>query len=87
MKSGCPRAFIRQGLIGVRKLTVAAQIKQTVASLKGIQATLDTFSSFAEDEEAKTLLKNNSEKVYQVIDRLEQRVKVLEFEEPQYKGF
>ncbi|MEG6512319.1 DUF1657 domain-containing protein [Desulforamulus ruminis] len=71
----------------MRKLTVAAQIKQTVASLKGIQATLDTFSSFAEDEEAKTLLKNNSEKVYQVIDRLEQRVKVLEFEEPQYKGF
>ncbi|AEG60802.1 protein of unknown function DUF1657 [Desulforamulus ruminis DSM 2154] len=68
-------------------MTVAAQIKQTVASLKGIQATLDTFSSFAEDEEAKTLLKNNSEKVYQVIDRLEQRVKVLEFEEPQYKGF
>ena len=68
-------------------MTVAAQIKQTVASLKGIQATLDTFSSFAEDKEAKTLLKNNSQKVVQVIDRLEQRVKVLEFEEPQYKGF
>lgn len=67
-------------------MTIAAQVKQTIASLKGTKATLDTFYSFEENPENKDLLEKNSEKIDHVIDALEKRVKVLEFEEPQYKG-
>ncbi|MCL5780905.1 MAG: DUF1657 domain-containing protein [Firmicutes bacterium] len=68
-------------------MTVASQVKQTIASLKGIKATLDTFYHVEQNEENRQLLENSSQQISQVIDRLENRVKVLEYEEPQYKGF
>lgn len=68
-------------------MTVAAQVKQTIASLKGAIATLDTFCTLEENQEVKNLLEKNVKKVGGVIDALEQRVKVLEYEEPQYNGF
>ncbi|KJS18496.1 MAG: hypothetical protein VR69_00495 [Peptococcaceae bacterium BRH_c4b] len=68
-------------------MTVSAQAKQTLASLKGIRATLDMFALHGENGEAKTVYRRNSERVGQVIDDLEQRISVLEFAEPQYKGF
>ncbi|WP_041274877.1 DUF1657 domain-containing protein [Desulforamulus reducens] len=67
-------------------MTVAAQVKQTIASLKGTKATLDTFQSIESNEDNKKLLDINACRVSEIIDRLENRVKTLEFEEPQYKG-
>ena len=67
-------------------LTVASQVKQTVASLKGTKATLDAFFTIAQEEEIRELLGRNNDKLNSIIDHLEQRVKTLEFEEPQYKG-
>ena len=68
-------------------MTVASQVKQTIASLKGTRSTLETFYSFEEDEHSKTLLQQSSQQIGHVIGQLEKRVKALEFEEPQYKGF
>jgi cell fate (sporulation/competence/biofilm development) regulator YlbF (YheA/YmcA/DUF963 family) len=68
-------------------VTIASQVKQTLASLKGVQSTLETFASVEEDQEAKTVLTRNSLKVRQVIKDMEKRLSILEFEEPQYKGF
>ncbi|SHK00280.1 DUF1657 domain-containing protein [Desulforamulus aeronauticus] len=68
-------------------MTVASQVKQTVASLKGTKATLDAFFTIAQEEETRELLGRNNDKLNSIIDHLEQRVKTLEFEEPQYKGF
>lgn len=68
-------------------MTVASQVKQTIASLKGAQATLETFADLEEDPDAKKIFKDNSQKVLSVMDKLEKRLGVLEFEEPQYKGF
>ncbi|AEF93838.1 protein of unknown function DUF1657 [Desulfotomaculum nigrificans CO-1-SRB] len=68
-------------------MTVAAQVKQTIASLKGARSTLETFSSIEQNAKTKELLEKSHQKISHVIDNLEQRVKVLEFEEPQYKGF
>lgn len=68
-------------------MTIASQVKQTLASLKGVQSTLETFASVEEDQEAKTVLTRNSLKVRQVIKDMEKRLSILEFEEPQYKGF
>lgn len=68
-------------------MTVGAQAKQTLASLKGIQATLDIFALHGDNAESKAVYRRNSERVGMVIEELEQRIGVLEFEEPQYKGF
>jgi len=68
-------------------MTIAAQVKQTLASLKGAQATLEDFSSIEENTEAKEILSRNAQRINQVIRDFEKRLGVLEFEEPQYKGF
>lgn len=68
-------------------MTISAQVKQTLASLKGVQATLETFFSSGENPEAKAILRRNSQKINLVVKDMEKRLSVLEFEEPQYKGF
>jgi len=68
-------------------MTISAQVKQTLASLKVVQGTLETFSSSGEKPEAKEILSSNSQKIAIIIKDLEKRLSVLEFEEPQYKGF
>lgn len=67
-------------------MTVAAQVKQTLASLKGTQATLEAFYSIEQDQANKQLLQINCQRINDIIEKLENRVKKLEFEEPQYKG-
>ena len=44
-------------------MTVSAQVKQTLASLKGVQATLETFATIEKNREAKSLLAHNSRKL------------------------
>lgn len=68
-------------------MTVASRVKQTLASLKGTQATLETFASSEQNPEAKAVLSRNSQKIKLVVTDMEKRLSVLEFEEPQYKGF
>ncbi|WP_031513942.1 DUF1657 domain-containing protein [Desulfofalx alkaliphila] len=68
-------------------MTVATQVKQTLATLKGVCSTLEAFMSFEQDEKTKALLQKNTRRLGAVIDDLEERVKTLEYEEPQYKGF
>lgn len=68
-------------------VTVSAQVKQTLASLKGIRDTLTMFSTHDSNEEIKMKYSKCSRDIGQVIGDLENRLRVLEFEEPQYKGF
>ncbi|MFZ5631560.1 MAG: DUF1657 domain-containing protein [Bacillota bacterium] len=68
-------------------MTVATQVKQTLASLKGAQATLEAFASIEENREAKAILSGNAQRICQVVRDMEKRIGVLEYEEPQYKGF
>jgi len=67
-------------------MTVAAQVKQTLASLKGVRATLDSFTSLEKADETRKLLITSSQKLDDIIRKMEQRVAELEFQEPQYKG-
>ncbi|MDQ7094072.1 DUF1657 domain-containing protein [Desulfosporosinus sp. PR] len=67
-------------------MTVASQVKQTLASLKGVQGTLRTYTSQSRDEETQTIYNSSLEVTAAIIKDLEDRLKVLEFEEPQYKG-
>lgn len=67
-------------------MTVASQVKQTLASLKGVSGTLRVYSTQTRDEETRAVFKDALEQTYSIIDDLENRIKTLEFEEPQYKG-
>ncbi len=67
-------------------MTVDSKLKQTIAGLRNVQGTLRVYSSQVSEEESKGAYKEASEITGQVIVDLENRLKKLEFEEPQYKG-
>jgi len=68
-------------------MTVGSQVKQTLASLKGAQASLETFALSTQNKQAKQVYTQAAEQTQSIITNLEQRVTELENEEPQYKGF
>ncbi|MDR6551248.1 DUF1657 domain-containing protein [Paenibacillus qinlingensis] len=68
-------------------MTVAAQVKTTLASLKSAQASLETFALSTQNQEAKQLYETAAQSTQQIVDQVSSRVQQLENEEPQYKGF
>lgn len=68
-------------------MTVASQVKQTLASLKGAQADLESFALSTQNKQAKQMFTQTAQQTQTICDTLEQRVTQLENEEPQYKGF
>lgn len=68
-------------------MTVGSKVKQTLANLKGTQSTLKIYSIQTQNEKVKSTYKEAIEITNEIIKDLEDRIKVLEFEEPQYKGF
>jgi hypothetical protein len=68
-------------------MTVSQQVKQTLASLKGAQAELETFSLNTQNQQAKQLFSQAAQTTQTIVDSLKLRVGQLEAEEPQYKGF
>jgi hypothetical protein len=68
-------------------MTVAAQVKQTLASLKGAQANLESFALSTQNKQAKQLFTQAAQQTQTIVNNLQQRVTELENEEPQYKGF
>ncbi|MBS4534750.1 DUF1657 domain-containing protein [Clostridium sp. D2Q-14] len=68
-------------------MTVASQLKQTIATLNGVKSTLEIYSLKSFNEEEKSIYKNSLKTTEEVIHDLEERLKIVEYEEPQYKGF
>lgn len=68
-------------------MTVSSQVKQTLATLKGVQGTLRTYSIQSQVEEEKAAYRDALQITNHIIQDLESRLKVLEYEEPQFKGF
>lgn len=67
-------------------MTVASQIKQTLATLKGNQGTLRLYALQTRNEETKLVYNEALETVGVIINDLEKRMQDLEYQEPQYKG-
>ena len=67
-------------------MTVASQVKQTLASLKGARGTLRVYSTQTRDRAARSMYSEAIELTDTIIDDLQRRIQTLEFEEPQYKG-
>lgn len=68
-------------------MTVASQVKQTLANLKGIEATLNHLAIETKDEKAKFAFHESCLITRRVIGEVEQRMREIERQEPQYKGF
>lgn len=68
-------------------MTVAAQIKQTLAGLKNAQASLESFALQTQNQQAKQLYTDAARQTESIVNTLEPRIQQMEKEEPQYKGF
>ncbi|MFZ5968656.1 MAG: DUF1657 domain-containing protein [Bacillota bacterium] len=67
-------------------MTVSSQVKQTLAALKGSQGTLRIYAAQAQNEKEEEVYLEAIAVTSQIIQDMENRIKTLEFEEPQYKG-
>lgn len=67
-------------------MTVASQVKQTLASLKGNQGILRQYAVQTKDNETREIYYGALETTESIINDLEKRVQILELQEPQYKG-
>ena len=67
-------------------MTVSSKVKQTLATIKGSEATLRIYSLQERDEEAKAIYTEAFEELAKIKIDLEKRVGTIEFQEPQYKG-
>lgn len=67
-------------------MTVASQVKQTLATLKGCQGTLRLYALQIRNEETKLVYKEALATTGTIINDLERRMQTLEYQEPQYKG-
>lgn len=67
-------------------MTVGTQLKETLAGLKGVQNTVKIYALQTENQDIKTVFQEAVCTTGEIIQDLEERLKILEFEEPQYKG-
>ncbi|EOO92322.1 hypothetical protein IGQ_05586 [Bacillus cereus IS195] len=68
-------------------MTVIASVKTCLASVRGAQASLSSLSLNSQDEKSKRVFHECMLEMDSIIADLQNRVSVLEREEPQYKGF
>ncbi|HZG61443.1 MAG TPA: DUF1657 domain-containing protein [Anoxybacillus sp.] len=66
-------------------MTVASQVKQTLAGLKSAQASFETFALQTENQAAKQLYQQAAQQTQAIVDLISPRVQEIENEEPQYK--
>ncbi len=67
-------------------MTVASQVKGTLATLKSVHATLRVYAEQGRNPEAKVIFEEANRTTGEIINDLEDRLKILEYEEPQYRG-
>jgi hypothetical protein len=67
-------------------VTVGTQLKETLAGLKGVQNTVKIYALQTENQDIKKVFQEAVCVTGEIIQDLEERLKILEFEEPQYKG-
>lgn len=68
-------------------MTVGAQLNQTIAGLKNVRGTLGLYAYQSMPGETRESYREAVAVLDEVLGDLESRLKQVEFEEPQYKGF
>ena len=67
-------------------MTAISKVKQTLATLKVAESTLEMYSLQERDKESRNIYNEASKEINKIKTDLEKRIGVMEFEEPQYKG-
>ena len=67
-------------------MTAISKVKQTLATLKGAEATLKMYSLQECDKKSRAIYNEASKEISEIKTDLEKRIGAMEFEEPQYKG-
>ncbi|MGI6686637.1 MAG: DUF1657 domain-containing protein [Bacillota bacterium] len=67
-------------------MTVYSKLNETLCTLQGITGTLKIYAAQSDHQDIKNAFTDAALFVNQVVADLEDRIKTLEFEEPQYKG-
>lgn len=67
-------------------MSAISKVKQTLATLKGAEATLRMYYVQEQNKEAKSIYSDALEQINEINMELDKRIGVMEFEEPQYKG-
>ena len=68
-------------------MTVVSDVKQCLASLKGVEANLSSLAERTQDEDSKKTVHETMMVVSEIVTDLKKRVGELENEEYQYKGY
>jgi len=68
-------------------MTVSSQIKEALSNLKSAQASLESFALQTQNQQAKQLFTTAAQQTMSIIKTLEPRIREIENQEPQYKGF
>lgn len=66
-------------------MTVATQVKQTIAGLKSAQASFEQFALQTQNKQAKQVYQNAAQQTQSILTSVEPRMTQIEQEEPQYK--
>ena len=66
-------------------MTVASQVKQTMAGLKSAQASFEQFALQTENKQAKQLYQDAAQQTMAILQNVEPRIMQTEQQEPQYK--
>lgn len=66
-------------------MTVISDVKQTMAGLKTVQASFETFALGTENQQAKTLYQDAAKQTQTIINSFAPRIDQILQEEPQYK--
>jgi hypothetical protein len=68
-------------------MTVYSKLNETLCTLQGITSTLKIYAMQTDQQEIKNVFNDAALFISQVAGDLKARMKTLEYEEPQYKGF
>lgn len=67
-------------------MSAISKVKQTLATLKGAEATLRMYYVQEQNKEAKSIYSHSLDEINKINMELDKRISTMEFEEPQYKG-
>ncbi|MDU5108044.1 DUF1657 domain-containing protein [Clostridium sp.] len=67
-------------------MSAISKVKQTLATLKGAEATLRMYYVQEQNKEAKSIYSYSLDEINKINMELDKRISAMEFEEPQYKG-
>lgn len=68
-------------------MTVATKVKEALSSLKSAQASLEQFALQTQDKSAKQLYSNAAKQTDSIVKMVEPRVREIESQESEYKGY